>query len=309
MTFKRSALTEHFLTALVEEAKQLLGQGKTADYIPALAAIDPNQIGIAVCFNDGEIVQAGAAQTPFSIQSISKLFTLVQALNLYQDELWQGIGREPSGHRFNSMVQLETDHGVPRNPFINAGALAICDRLQSRLSAPTFQLLELLRKLADNPALHANTQVARSELAHGSRNAAMAYLMKAFGNFSNPVEQVLHSYCHHCAIEMNCVDLAKASVFLANKGISFSGEAILSADQTTRINALMATCGLYDASGEFAYEVGLPGKSGVGGGIVAVYPGHFSVCAWSPELNPVGNSLISTWLLEQLTDRLEVSIY
>ncbi|NVJ49708.1 MAG: glutaminase B [Gammaproteobacteria bacterium] len=309
MSFQRNRLTDSLLAELITEAQELLGQGQVANYIPALAQVNPQQIGIAVCFNDGEVVAAGDAQQPFSIQSISKLFTLVQAINLYQDELWQGIGREPSGQRFNSMVQLETDRGVPRNPFINAGALAICDRLAARQSAPTFQLIESLRKLAANPQIHCNQRVARSELAHGARNAAMAYLMKAFDNFANPVDTVLSNYCHHCAIEMSCIDLSRATSFLANKGRALDGTHILSPDQTTRVNALMATCGLYDASGEFAYEVGLPGKSGVGGGIIAIYPGHFSVCVWSPELNPVGNSLIGTWLLESLTERLGISIY
>ncbi|NVJ59431.1 MAG: glutaminase B [Gammaproteobacteria bacterium] len=297
------------LAPLAEQARKLIGQGKVADYIPALKQVASNQFGVAVCDINGNVISFGDATTPFSIQSISKLFTLVQAIKIYDETLWEKIGKEPSGQRFNSLVQLETDHGIPRNPFINAGALAVCDRLESRLSAPNYQLIELLQKLAKNPFIKTNLKVARSELEHGSRNAAMAYLMKAFDNFANPVEKVLESYCHHCAIEMSCVDLAKATLFLANSGVDLNGDKILDRSQTVRINALMATCGLYDASGEFAFQVGLPGKSGVGGGIVAIHPKHFSICVWSPELDEFGNSKAATEFLKILTDELKISIY
>ncbi len=303
------SISNQLLQQLVDQVDSLLGQGRVADYIPALANVDPNQIGMALCDTQGQLYTAGDAQTPFSIQSISKLFTLVQVLQIYQDEIWLRVDREPSGQRFNSLVQLEFEQGIPRNPFINAGAIVICDLLQSRCAAPNFQLLELLRRLSGNKALRVNHQVARSELAHGARNAAMAYLMKSFGNFENAVDTVLESYSHHCAIEMSCQDLARASLFLANQGKTVDGEQLLTATQTRRINALLATCGLYDAAGDFAYRVGLPAKSGVGGGIVAVLPGQFSVCVWSPELNEFGNSLIGTQLLELLTQTLGVSVY
>ncbi len=305
----KQTISHQLLQQLVDQVQGLLGQGRVADYIPALATVDPNQIGIALCDTHGQLFSAGDAQTPFSIQSISKLFTLVQVLQIYQDEIWKRVDREPSGQRFNSLVQLEFEQGVPRNPFINAGAIVICDLLQSRCAAPNFQLLELLRNLSGNPAVRVNQQVARSELQHGARNAAMAYLMKSFGNFENAVDTVLESYSHHCAIEMSCQDLAKASLFLANQGQTVDGQQLLSATQTRRVNALLATCGLYDAAGDFAYRVGLPAKSGVGGGIVAVLPGQFSVCVWSPELNEFGNSLIGTQLLELLTQTLGVSVY
>ncbi len=305
----KQTISHQLLQQLVDQVHGLLGQGRVADYIPALATVDPNQIGIALCDTHGQLFSAGDAQTPFSIQSISKLFTLVQVLQIYQDDIWKRVDREPSGQRFNSLVQLEFEQGVPRNPFINAGAIVICDLLQSRCAAPNFQLLELLRNLSGNPAVRVNQQVARSELQHGARNAAMAYLMKSFGNFENAVDTVLESYSHHCAIEMSCQDLAKASLFLANQGQTVDGQQLLSATQTRRVNALLATCGLYDAAGDFAYRVGLPAKSGVGGGIVAVLPGQFSVCVWSPELNEFGNSLIGTQLLELLTQTLGVSVY
>lgn len=297
------------LDIIADKARGLIGKGKVADYIPALAEIPPNQFGLVLCDLDGNTYTCGDAETAFSIQSISKLFSLVQAVNIYNEDLWQGLGREPSGQRFNSLVQLESENGIPRNPFINAGALLVCDRLESRCSAPNFQLLELLKSLSDNPRLRVNHEVARSELEHGSRNAAMAYLMKAFGNFHNPVEKVLESYAHHCAIEMSCVDLAKATLFLANQGKALNGERILTKAETKRVNALLSTCGLYDEAGEFAFKVGLPGKSGVGGGIVAIYPGHYSISVWAPELNEAGNSLAGFYALELLADSLGLSVY
>jgi glutaminase len=291
------------------QSRHLFGQGKVADYIPALAQINPKQFGIAICDLNGKIYSAGDANVNFSIQSISKLFTLIQAMQIYGNDLWSGVGREPSGQRFNSLVQLETENGVPRNPFINAGALLVCDRLESRCSAPNFQLLELLKKLSGNTQLKVNQTVVTSELEHGARNAAMAYLMKAFGNFKNPVEKVLQSYSHHCAIEMNCIDLARAALPLANTGKDVLGEQIISVKQSKRINAMLATCGLYDEAGEFAFKVGLPGKSGVGGGILAIYPGQYSICVWSPELNAAGNSLAASFALEKLNDQLNFSVY
>jgi len=302
-------ITQALLDDIITQVTPLLGKGNVADYIPALAGVNPNQVGIAVCELDGTITQSGASTTPFSIQSISKLFTLVQALNFYDENLWLRVGREPSGQRFNSLMQLEFEDGIPRNPFINAGAVLLCDVLQSRYAAPNYQLLEMLRTLSGNSKIHVNKVVARSELQHGARNAAMAYLMKSYSNFNNSVETVLESYCHHCAIEMSCVDLAQASLFLANQGRTLDGKEWLTAKQNKRVNALLATCGLYDAAGDFAFRVGLPAKSGVGGGIIAVLPGHFSVCVWSPELNDAGNSLVGTKLLELLTDALELSVF
>ncbi len=300
---------ETILNTVTADASKLFGHGHVASYIPALANVKPEQFGIALCDLEGRVFTAGNATAPFSIQSISKLFTLIQAMQIYGESLWRGIGREPSGQRFNSLVQLETEQGVPRNPFINAGALLVCDRLESRCSAPNFQLVEFLKRLSGNDSIKVNQTVARSELDHGSRNAAMAYLMKAFDNFDNSVDSVLRSYCHHCAIEMSCIDLAKACIPLANNGKMLNGDVVITRRQTKRVNALLATCGLYDEAGEFAFKVGLPGKSGVGGGIIAVYPGEFSICVWSPELNEAGNSLAGLYALELISEKLNLSIY
>lgn len=298
------------LDDILEQIRPLLGQGKVADYIPALAEVPANRLGIAVFGVDGSLHTAGDAAELFSIQSISKVFSLVQAIQHSGEDIWQRLGHEPSGQPFNSLVQLEFERGRPRNPFINAGALVICDINQSRFAAPALSMRDLARRLAGNPLLVSDAKVAESEYQHRARNAAAAYLMQAFGNFHNEVETVLRSYFHHCALAMSCVDLARAFGFLANQGVCpRSSEQILTPRQTQQVNAIMATSGLYDEAGNFAYRVGLPGKSGVGGGIVAVVPGRFSVCVWSPELNAAGNSLAGMAALELLSERIGWSVF
>ena len=298
------------LEEVVEKVRPLLGQGKVANYIPALASVDAGKIGIAVTTVDGETLGAGDYLEPFSIQSISKVFSLTLALTLYEEaEIWSRVGKEPSGHSFNSLVQVELERGKPRNPFINAGALVIADLLQSRLGAPKHRMLELVRQLSQNDKVCFDKQVADSEYQHSARNAAIAYLMKSFGNFQGDVDTVLRTYFHYCALKMNCADLSKAMLYLANRGKSITGTELISQVQTRQLNALLATSGLYDGAGEFAYRVGMPGKSGVGGGIIAVIPGELSICVWSPELDNNGNSLAGTAMLEHLSQRLGRSIF
>ena len=298
------------LNEILDQVRPLLGQGKVADYIPALAEVPAARLGIAVVGVDGSLYTAGDAAELFSIQSISKVFSLVQAIQHSGEEIWQRLGHEPSGQPFNSLVQLEFERGRPRNPFINAGALVVSDLLETRLTAPRQRTLELVRRLCGNPAIMADQVVARSEYQHSARNAAIAYLMKAYGNFENEVDKVLQSYFNACAIRMSCVDLARAFVYLANRGVPL-GEStpLLPARTTKQVNALLATCGLYDEAGDFAYRVGMPGKSGVGGGIMALIPGELSICVWSPELNKAGNSLAGTAALELLAERLGRSIF
>lgn len=298
------------LEEVVEKVRPLLGQGKVANYIPALASVDAGKLGIAVTTVDGETLGAGDYLEPFSIQSISKVFSLTLALTLYEEaEIWSRVGKEPSGHSFNSLVQVELERGKPRNPFINAGALVIADLLQSRLGAPKHRMLELVRQLSQNDKVCFDKQVADSEYQHSARNAAIAYLMKSFGNFQGDVDTVLRTYFHYCALKMNCADLSKAMLYLANRGKSITGTELISQVQTRQLNALLATSGLYDGAGEFAYRVGMPGKSGVGGGIIAVIPGELSICVWSPELDNSGNSLAGTAMLEHLSQRLGRSIF
>ncbi|RBM68938.1 glutaminase [Vibrio tarriae] len=303
--------TAEILASIIEEVRPLIGQGKVANYIPALAKVPSEKLGIAVFTNQGEVITAGDAQEGFSIQSISKVLSLTLAMGLYQpDELWSRVGKEPSGQAFNSLIQLEMEQGIPRNPFINAGAIVVCDMLHSRLSAPRQRLLEFVRQLSGEPLIAYDKIVAASEMMHSDRNAAIAYLMRSFGNFHNEVIPVLHNYFHACALKMSCVELAKTFSYLANKGVSVvTGETVITPTQSKQTNALLATCGLYDGAGEFAYRVGMPGKSGVGGGIIAVVPGEMTIAVWSPALDQSGNSLAGTRALELLAQRIGRSIF
>lgn len=306
-------LTRESLQALLDrlaaEAPHCFGEGRVASYIPALAEVAPDQFGIAVCHADGSVQHAGAAHTRFSIQSISKVHALVLAMQqLAPAEIWRRVGREPSGQAFNSIVQLEVERGVPRNPFINAGALMVTDMLVSHLFMPQQTLRGQVRRLAATKDVDFDDDVARSEMDHKAHNAALAYLMQAYGNIHNDVEVVLDAYFHSCALSMNCVELARSFAFLANQGVSpFGGETVLTPVQTRQLNALLLTCGLYDAAGDFAWRVGLPGKSGVGGGIIAILPRRMSLCVWSPRLDSYGNSVAGRHALEGLVEGLQVT--
>lgn len=297
------------LDQIEAEIQPLLGQGRVADYIPELACIDPQQFGLAMVTVDGRRFSVGDAQKPFSIQSISKLFTVTMALSEIGAQLWERVGREPSGTPFNSLSQLEYEDGKPRNPFINAGALVVTDVLLSELGSLREPLLQRLCSLSGNPHLKVDDEVAGSEREHGQRNAALAYFLASFGNLHNPPQAVIDAYFDHCAVAMSCTDIAEAIVFLANGGKTLSGEVIVTSSQTKYINSLMLTCGTYDVVGDFAYRVGLPAKSGVGGGIAAVLPGYFSLCVWSPALNASGNSLVGTQALDRFTTLTGQSIF
>ncbi len=288
------------------------GEGHVADYIPALARVDARRFGLAVVTCGGETFETGDAWVPFSIQSISKVFTLTLALERLGENLWKRVGREPSGSRFNSIVQLEAEHGIPRNPFINAGAIVTTDALMASRDRETViaEIRDTLRRLADNETIDLDKEVAESEAATGFRNYALANFMRGFGNLDAPVEEVLQTYFHQCAMRITCRQLARAGLFLANGGVDpISGERVVSAEHARRICAIMMTCGHYDASGDFAFKVGLPGKSGVGGGILTIAPGKAAIAVWSPGLNEVGNSQVGTLALERLVAKTGWSVF
>jgi glutaminase len=287
-------------------------KGTVASYIPQLACVDPEQFSISVALPDGSIYSAGCAQTLFSIQSVSKVFTLTLALGKLGERVWDRVGREPSGDPFNSIVQLEHEQGKPRNPFVNAGAIAIADAIiQGHQPKETLaEILQFMRFLADDESITIDEKVARSEALTGDRNASLAHFMASFGHFRNPVDAVLGTYFHHCSIAMNTKQLATAGLFLANNGINpITGYRVVSPKRAKRINSLMLMCGHYDGSGEFAYRVGLPGKSGVGGGILAIAPGNASIAVWSPGLDTIGNSKLGTQALELLTQKTGWSVF
>jgi glutaminase len=297
------------LERIYSEVIGAYGQGHVADYIPDLKKVNPKQFGMALRTIDGEEFTVGCADTGFSIQSISKLFTLMLSLDTIGDELWKRVGREPSGMRFNSLLLLDSEGGIPRNPFINAGAIVVTNTIAARSSTPIRRIEGFIASLSGNKENRIDQEVASGEKATGFHNIAIANLLKAMGNLDGDVDQTLDCYFKQCAMNMSCRDLVRAIECLANRGRSnftnkFHGELM-----DKRINSIMLTCGLYDAVGNFAYNVGLPAKSGVGGGIVAVAPGQYTVCVWSPELDASGNSVLGQLALEKLTTYTRTSIF
>ncbi len=298
------------LQQIWQEVAPRLGEGKVASYIPQLATVDPAQFGMTVYRLNGQMFSIGAAQTRFSAQSVTKLFALALAYTREGDGIWQRLGKEPSGNPFNSLVQLEYERGKPRNPFINAGALVITDLLASRFVDSEIAVLQFIRQLCGSNTPDFDLKVAQSELQTAHRNFAIAHLIKDFGNLHNTVSAVVRSYCRQCSVTLTCEELARAASFLANHGtVPWSGQQVLDQSSAKRISAVMLTCGTYDAAGDFAYRVGLPAKSGVGGAIVAVIPGEAAVAVWSPGLDASHNSALGTYALERLTDLTRQSIF
>jgi glutaminase len=303
---------DHVVREIADEMARRPDRGEVATYIPDLARIDAKSFGLVVIDAEGNVAAAGDSDTAFSIQSISKVFTLTLALGKVGDRLWRRVGREPSGSPFNSIVQLERERGIPRNPFINAGAIAVTDVILSghRPREALGEILRFMQFVADDPSITIDESVAASEQRTGFRNVALANYMKSFDVLENPVDFTLGVYFHHCAIAMSCRQLAMAGRFLAHRGRNPStGLSVVHPERARRINAVMLTCGHYDGSGEFAYRVGLPGKSGVGGGVLAIAPGKASIAVWSPGLDASGNSHLGRVALEALSKRLGWSIF
>lgn len=291
------------------DAAASLHEGKVADYIPALGRVSRDKLGLAVHALDGVDAVRGDAGEPFSIQSISKLFSLTLAMRTVGDDLWKRVDREPSGNPFNSLVQLESEHGIPRNPFINAGAICVADILVSALDDAKGALERCVSELCGEPVRY-DAEVAESERRTGFRNAALGNFLKSFGNLDNEVDTVLDLYFHQCSLAMTCRQLARATAYLANDGVNpLDGSQVVSERQARRINSLMLTCGTYDAAGEFAFRVGLPCKSGVGGGIVAVVPNTLCLAVWSPALGPSGNSVAGFRALERFVGETGLSVF
>ncbi|SLM32413.1 putative glutaminase [Desulfamplus magnetovallimortis] len=301
---------QNIFLEIPKELEQIADKGNVASYIPELSNINPDKFGIHLTTIDNRNYSLGDSDEKFSIQSISKVLSLCLAFKLEKDELWSRVGVEPSGSPFNSLVQLEYEKGIPRNPFINAGALVICDVLVSRLSHPKRDFLEFLRRISGIENISYSPRVAASEKSTGYRNLALISLMKEFGNIENNIETVLDLYFNLCSIEMSCKELSKTFLFLADYGVHpLTKERVVSVSKSKRINAIMQLCGFYDEAGEFSFKVGLPGKSGVGGGIVAIHPGQYSIAVWSPKLNEKGNSYKGMKILEFLTTRTRSSIF
>lgn len=293
-----------------QKVKHFENKGHIASYIPELANVDSESFGVYISTIDNFNFGTGNCYDKFSIQSIAKVLSLSLAYSILGEKIWNRLGVEPSGTAFNSLIQLETDKGIPRNPFINAGAIVISDILLSNLENPKEDFLAFVRIISNNPELNYSSKIAASEKSIGYRNVALCNFIKSFGNVKNKPSDILDFYYDLCSLEMNCKELSETFLFLANNGRNFAdNKSILSRSQSKRINALMQTCGFYDESGEFAFKVGLPGKSGVGGGIIAIHPNQYAIAVWSPKLNEKGNSYRGMRFLEEFTTKSELSIF
>ncbi len=302
---------EKILKEIQKEIKSHLHKGKVANYIPALKEVDENDFAMSIVELNGTSHHIGCINKPFSIQSISKVFAFTLALKIYSKKLYKRVGHEPSGNPFNSLIQLEYEKGIPRNPFINAGAIVTIDALYSKYKEETFQrILSFIKKASGSNSIEIDDKIFQSELSSGHRNLALINMMKSFGNIKNNNFDIIETYFKQCSIMMNTRQVAKSMLFLANHGINpLTNEELISERQAKRVNSLMLTCGHYDASGDFAFHVGLPGKSGVGGGIAAIVPNKMAICVYSPKLNKQGNSYAGTKALELFTTKTGLSIF
>lgn len=301
---------QKIITEIYANVKNSNDTGKIANYIPELGTISPDNFGINLTTIDKKSFGIGDFDKKFSIQSISKLLTLTLAYQLEGEQLWKRVDVEPSGTPFNSLIQLESDNGIPRNPFINAGAIVVCDILISHLANPKEDFLKFCQELLNDETLAYSEKVAKSEKETGFRNIALCNFIRSFGNIKNDVDKVLDFYFFTCSLEMTCEELSRTFLYLVDDNFrTKKGKKILSMSQAKRVNAIMLTCGFYDESGEFAFEVGLPGKSGVGGGIIAIHPDKYCITVWSPKLNKKGNSYKGMLFLEKFTTAVESSIF
>ena len=298
------------ITSVTKQLESTKDNGKVANYISELSSVDPSKFGVHLTTINNKHFNFGDANDKFSIQSIAKVLSLSLAYKLENEKLWKRVGVEPSGTAFNSLIQLETDLGIPRNPLINAGAIVICDILITHLENPKKDFIQFVREISGISTIEYCPRIAESEKATSYKNTALINLMKSFGNIKNDIHIVMDFYFNLCSIEMTCKELSQTFLFLATYGVSpYSEERVLSKSKSKRINAIMQLCGFYDEAGEFSFKVGLPGKSGVGGGIVAIYPSKYSVAVWSPKLNKKGNSFKGIKFLELFTTETEASIF
>lgn len=290
-----------------------ISQGKTAAYIPELGKVDPNQLGVSAVSVKGEKWESGDSKSKFSIQSISKTVSFMLAMmDRGADYVFGKVGMEPTGDAFNSIIKLETQKpGKPLNPMINAGAIAVDSMILGDSPEERFgRLLELFKLICHNDSLGFNERVYESEHSTGFRNRALAHFMKDEGILEGDVEEVLALYFKQCSIEVDCTDIAMLGAVLANDGVSpVTGEVIVPGSITRYVKTFMVTCGMYDASGEFAIKVGLPAKSGVGGGIMVAAPGKLGIGVFGPALDAKGNSVGGIKVLEYISEKLNLSIF
>lgn len=290
---------------------QSLSDGKLADYIPELAKANPAWFSICIVTKNGQVFEVGDFNQLFTIQSISKVFVYGMALEEHgREKLLRKVGVEPTGDRFNSIIQLDNDSKRPDNPMINAGAIATTSLIQGKDPTDRLnRLLDMVRRYTGRDAV-VDMSVFMSERSTGHRNRAIAHLMLNFGMIDNRIDEVLDLYFQQCAVMVNCRDLAVMAATLANRGVNpLAGERAIAAGYVRDILSIMYTCGMYNFAGEWAYRVGLPAKSGVSGGIIAVVPNHLGIAIFSPLLDARGNSVRGIQVCEALSRQFELHVF
>lgn len=305
--------TSDELKAFVTEAKKYTFHGKVADYIPMLGKANPNDLAIAINYPDGRCISAGDIEKKITLQSISKVISLALVLiDRGPGYVFERVGMEPTGDPFNSIMKLETlDSNKPLNPMINAGALVVTHMINGNTINERFgRLLSFVQKITNNPAISYCDEVAHSEFETAHLNRALCYYLKQKKTIDEDVEQLIELYTKQCAIEMNCLDLARIGLVFAMDGIDpYTGKQIMPADVARICKTFMVTCGMYNASGEFAIKIGIPAKSGVSGGIMGAAPGRFGIGIFGPALDDKGNSIAGIKLLELLSKNFSLSMF
>ncbi|WP_134699434.1 glutaminase A [Ammoniphilus sp. YIM 78166] len=301
------------LNEFVMEARKFTQHGKVADYIPALGRADPDDLAIAIHYPDGQCVSAGDIQKTFTLQSISKVISLALVLmDRGFDYVFKRVGMEPTGDPFNSIIKLETVNPArPLNPMINAGALVVTHMIKGASVEEKFQrLLAFVQEMANDSTIGYSSEVAQSEFETAHLNRALAYFLKQHKSLDEDVEELMNLYTKQCAIEMNCLDLARIGMVFAMDGADpLSGKQVIPIDIARICKTFMVTCGMYNASGEFAIKIGIPAKSGVSGGIMGAVPGKFGIGIFGPSLNEQGNSMAGIRLLELLSKNFHLSMF
>ncbi|MEE8551038.1 MAG: glutaminase A [Gemmatimonadota bacterium] len=310
---------EESLRLLLAEAELDALQGRVADYIPELRRANAEDQGISLCFLDGAVVSAGVAHQTFTIQSISKTIALLYVLeSLGSKQVFSRVGKEPTGEPFNSGLSFQVGSKRPTNPMINAGAIVVSSMFPGGDPDQQFKgFLRFIRKVCGNPNLEIQEDVYRSEKATGHNNRSLAWIMNdrrvfLYKRDIPPVEYiegVLEVYFQQCSIGVTAGDLGRCAALLANLGVDpVTGERIAIEEHVTMVLALMASCGLYDGSGTFAAKIGVPAKSGVGGGIMAAIPGRLGIATYGPALDSAGNSCFGLYALERIAVEENLSL-
>ena len=300
---------EEILDEAVENGREMTKLGRTAAYIPELGRVDKDYLGVCVCTEDGRYYASGDADVRFTIQSISKVISLAVALEKCGfEKTFDRVGMEPSGGSFDSLVRLDLASDHPSNPMINSGAIAIASHLSCEVSFE--RMLAFTRRLCMDDEITLNEKVYRSEMGHISRNKAIAYLLESKGILENNVEESLDFYVRMCSLGVTARSLAGFGLILASDGMDpLTKERLLHSKVVQTVKAIMLTCGMYDGSGRFAVEVGVPSKSGVGGGILSVVDKRMGIGIFGPSLDDKGNSIAGQHVLRELSARLRLHMF